>query len=179
MNKNSWTLLAVLLVILAVLCWVFVLPGQQVQQQAAPLNWAKKDPLFAAVHSGNYALVEKLIKQNPHMLNERHSMGGTYMNCAASSKDMKMMKLMIKYGADPNFGAGCGTTPLILATNQGDIDMVSVLLEAGANPNIVGEGSCPLSSAIRSNHIEIVNLLKKYHAREVIMRPDGKIIDKP
>jgi len=178
MNKSNWTILAVLLLILAALAWIMVLPAQEQQQQAAPLNWAKNDPLFAAVHSGNYDLVKKLVKEKPQILNERHTMGGTYLNCAVSTKDMKMLNLMLKLGGDPNFGAGCGTTPLIMATRQADKAMVSVLLEAGANPNVVGEGSCPLTMALRANNTEIVTLLKKYNAKEVIIGPNG-ITPKP
>jgi ankyrin repeat protein len=178
MNKTSWTILAVLLLILAALVWIMVLPVQEQPKPAAPLNWAKNDPLFAAVHSGNYDMVKKLVKEKPHILNERHTMGGTYLNCAVSTKDMKMLNLMLKLGGDPNFGAGCGTTPLIMATRQGDMAMVSALLKANANPNVVGEGSCPLTMAIKANETEIVTLLKKHHAKEVIMGPNG-IMPKP
>jgi ankyrin repeat protein len=85
---------------------------------------------------------------------------------------------MLKLGGDPNFGAGCGTTPLIMATRQADLAMVSALLKAGANPNVVGEGSCPLTMALRAKETELVTLLKKYHAKEVIMGPNG-IMPKP
>ena len=172
MNKTSWTLLALSLVILTSAVFMFLSPGKK-QQDPPPLNWAKTDPLFAAVHSSNYALVEKIVKKKPHILKEYHTMGGTYINCAASSNNTKMMKLILKLGGDPNFGARCGTTPIIVATKQGNPAMIKILLEAGANPNVFSEGSCPLTTAKRSKYTEIVKLLEKYHAKEVVVGPNG------
>ncbi len=168
MNKVTWAVLVILLLVFVVFSGVFSPPEVKKQQEAAPVNLANNDPLFKAIHSADYTTVEAIIKQKPHILKEKNLQGGTYMNCTASSKDVKMMKLIIKLGGNINQASDCGTTPILMASKQDDIAMVRVLLDAGANPNVFATNTSPLTNAIQHHNKEMIKLLIKHGARETL-----------
>ena len=89
------------------------------------------------------------------------------MNCAATAGDVKMMKLIIRLGGDINKASGCGTTPILIAAKQNDLAMARTLLEAGADPNAASDNNSPLSTAIQNRNQKMVNLLLKYHAKDI------------
>jgi ankyrin len=171
MSRNNLTILALCLLILGGIAVVYF-ESRQYQQQTVQSSMGA-DPLFDAVHGKQYDLVEQLVNKSPGILKRKHFQGGTYMNCAASMKDIKMIKLLLKLGGSPNGAAGCGMAPLILATGGGDLATVKVLLDAGADPNIFGHASSPLANAKNSKNTKMVNLLLKYGAKEMTSPPKG------
>jgi len=171
MSKTNLTILALCLLILGGIAVVYMESRQY--QQANKAAMATPDPLFDAVHDRDYAAVEALVKKEPGILKRRHTMGGTYLNCATSMKDIKMMKLLLKLGGNPNGAAGCGMAPIILATGSGDLATTKVLLDAGADPNMFGHASTPLANARLTKNTKMINLLLKYGAKETTSSPKG------
>ncbi len=171
MSRNNLTILALCLLILGGIAVVYFESRQY--QEANKTAMGTPDPLFDAVHNRDYTAVEALVNKEPGVLKRRHAQGGTYMNCATSMKDIKMIKLLLKLGGSPNGAAGCGMAPIILATGGGDLTVVKVLLDAGADPNIFGHASSPLANAKNSKNTKMVNLLLKYGAKEMTSPPKG------
>jgi ankyrin repeat protein len=168
LSKTNFTILVLCLVIIASVILIYNTSKQFRLRYAE--GTASMGPMFDAIHTQDYNEVEKLAKEDPGVLGRPHAMGGTYMNCAASNRDTKMVKLLIKLGANPNGLAGCGMAPIILACGANDLLTAEVLLKAGANPNIYGHDINPLESARSSNHTEMVKLLQKYGAK-IITQP--------
>lgn len=74
--------------------------------------------------------------------------------------EMKIIKLLIKKGADVNCLTFCGKTPLFYASSSGCIQAVKILVENGADINKTeSNGETPLHCAVDNDHIEIVKLL--------------------
>lgn len=76
--------------------------------------------------------------------------------------NIKMVKLLLKKGADPNMKTLWGDTLLTAAAGQNNarknnIEMFRLLLERGADPNLHGDAL--LASAVYQNNIELTRLL--------------------
>lgn len=61
--------------------------------------------------------------------------GYSPLTLAAFEGRVRVVKLLLELGADPNFSTSNGWTPIIAAANDGRTQIVKVLLKAGANPN--------------------------------------------
>ncbi len=127
------------------------------------------------------SLLESLLKSNAELCNEIFRYR-TPLNYAISHGNTDAVKLLIKYGANPNQIDEYGRAPLVLAVFYGDLNIVEFLLQEKANPNIQeGEESrflvlddgkdekhlyfkTPLNYAVSSGNIDAVKLLLKYGA---------------
>ncbi len=70
------------------------------------------------------------------------------MHAASNCSDGKMVKLLLRFGANPNMRSKDGETPLIVAAFNGDERAVKELLKAGADPTAITEdGESALSKA--------------------------------
>ena len=54
---------------------------------------------------------------------------------AAYGGHTDIIRMLLKYGANPNYAEGEGFTALTIAAEKGHIDIVRLLLEAGADKN--------------------------------------------
>jgi ankyrin repeat protein len=101
-----------------------------------------------------------------------------------------MVRLLIRFGADPNAGGGAalaaaksaalvealldgGAIPqpstwatLVKMAGAGEVDAVRLLLEAGADPCGESGGMTPLAAARAWEHGEVVSLLEQYGAAD-------------
>ena len=76
-----------------------------------------------------------------------------------------MTKLLLSAGANPNAKDIWGYTPLHMHVPQGSLETVKVLLLHDANPNIKNiSGETPLHLAEKHEHIEMIQLLKRFRA---------------
>lgn len=82
------------------------------------------------------------------------------------AENLGIVKLLIKYGADPNMRNGNGITPLEMSILNDSIpyELTKYLLDQGADPTVRDvEGQTPLNLAISiGEHNGIVDLLKDY-----------------
>lgn len=81
---------------------------------------------------------------------------------ASRDVNIKLMKELIRHGANVNAREDKGWTPLMCASCHinGNIEIVKILIEAGANVNARdGEGWTPLMIASHFGQIEIIRVL--------------------
>jgi len=83
------------------------------------------------------------------------------VNWAASNGDVRLLKLLIKAGADVDISGRNGGLPLNAAIHEEreDTDVMKVLLDAGANVNPKGEDPPPLHVAAMYSHQVIAGML--------------------
>ncbi len=82
---------------------------------------------------------------------------------ATQHGDMKLTKMLIDAGADPNYANPRGITALTLAASNGATSIAKVLLEAGADPELSAKDiPTPLMAA--TNHSAIMDLLLAHGA---------------
>ncbi|KAL3859903.1 hypothetical protein ACJMK2_010087 [Sinanodonta woodiana] len=104
------------------------------------------------------------VKKNPldKKVNKRNERGETPLHLAAIKGDVKMIKKLIKAGADVNVADFAGWTPLHEACNHGFLSTAKQLLNAGANVNVQGfDNDTPLHDASINGHGKLVELLVK------------------
>jgi len=105
--------------------------------------------------------------------------GATAFNRASQSSDTELMKLLLKYGADPKSRTEYGDTSLTLSAGIGWVDGVTyersakenleavrMLLDLGLDPNAANtEGRTPLMGAALKGRPEVVQLLVERGAK--------------
>ena len=88
---------------------------------------------------------------------------------AIERDDVAIVTLLIKRGANPNFGIdGPADTPLLNAARVGCWEITEILLRAGANPSgragLPNRAWFPLFAAVSNGHQRVVRLLLSAHA---------------
>lgn len=93
---------------------------------------------------------------------------------AASKGRVKIIKLFLQYGADPDASDTDGWTALMHAALQGHVEAVQILVDSGANPNAKTlSGRTALATACRKGHLQVVKALIKAGADVNLPRGDG------
>ncbi|XP_052816247.1 ankyrin repeat domain-containing protein 12-like isoform X2 [Mya arenaria] len=106
---------------------------------------------------------------------KRNARGEMPIHLAAINGDIKLIKKLIKAGADVNVADFAGWTPLHEASNRGWFSVAKQLLKAGANVNVQGlENDTPLHDAAINGHKKLVELLLKHGANPVQPNANGK-----
>ena len=89
--------------------------------------------------------------------------GKTPLHWAAATRNLKLMQLLLKHGADPNATDRDGLTPLLCAISLesgADLIAIQLLLDAGADPHLVSkDGMSLLQHALRIGSIDLVAAL--------------------
>ncbi len=91
---------------------------------------------------------------------------------AAVNGNIEIVKLLLEYGADPNFCQRNGETALADAANRGDTKLVNYLLEHGADPNVPTPIGTPLALA---DGIGVMRELLEHGADPNIPDEDGDL----
>ncbi len=109
-------------------------------------------PLDVAIHNGDVAMVDILIKAGADV-NHAHPKTGNRPVHGAVNKDLRILELLLDAGADVDGGRDT-STPLSIAAVFGKKEAYARLLAAGANPNATMLGKKPsdlLESCIGSD----------------------------
>lgn len=126
------------------------------------LDNEKKTPLAWAFKKNNYESVEMLLRAGSDV-NFKFSdyPEETLLHRACRNSDVKMVELLLKYGANVDAKNASGETPLYLAAEAGNLEMVELLLKYKANTCIPNKTilTTPLMEAARNGHIEVVKSL--------------------
>ncbi len=91
-------------------------------------------PLHWAVHEGNVAEVQRLIKAGANV-NVKNDFGVTPMAEAANVGNTEIIKALLDAGADPNAVHFDGQTALMVIARSTNVEAAKLLLAKGANPN--------------------------------------------
>jgi len=89
--------------------------------------------LFSAVDRGSLHFVEQSLIQHPDIINERNKYGYTALHLATQKSYLDIVKLLLKYEANPNILGGDIYTALEEAAEKGNLEVVNLLIENGAN----------------------------------------------
>lgn len=132
-------------------------------------------PLHNAAEAGQAEFIPLLLAAgaNPHNAGGRFMQGKTPLFLAANAATVKAL---VAGGAQVNFKAPLGVTPLHAAAERNSVEVVAALLEAGADINAQesrGQGAnTPLINAIVKRNIPLVDLLLTRGA-DVTLPADG------
>jgi len=119
-------------------------------------------PIDDAARKGNVALVEKLLIQghNPDKPNRHGFVALTGAAGKCTDNHLKILKLLIKHGADIDRKGKNGNTAISDASYWGCKNNIEFLIKSGAGVNIVKDnGWSPLISASNGGNILIVKML--------------------
>jgi len=121
------------------------------------------------------ALYEYEQEEEPVERRTRKKRIWTPLHLAASKRQCKAVRKLLRNGADVNARDKHGRTPLHAAAGSGGKDGVGLLLDAGANVNARdNDGETPLHWAMRSGAAEAVDALIAAGARVNIRSVKGE-----
>lgn len=93
-------------------------------------------------------------------VNDRDPVGDTPLHVAAVWGDVKVGKLLLEAGADPNVHGEYGYTPLHEAALRGNADFVKLLLANGASKELRNEdGQTPMDLVEQSENAPLKQIL--------------------
>src|SRR5688572_8079433 len=109
-------------------------------------------PLGLASYFGHMETVEYLIKAGaPINSPSRNELKAVPLQSAVAARHEKVVKMLLRLGADPNAREQGGYTPLHAATQNRAEDMIRILLYGGADLTSKGkDGKTPLDLAMES-----------------------------
>jgi ankyrin repeat protein len=94
----------------------------------APGGGSATAGLVEAVKAGDLSRVQKLLQDNPRLINQKDaSYSATPLHYAALKGNVEMVKLLVARGADPKAVNRDGETPLQVARRGGKTNVVAVL----------------------------------------------------
>lgn len=130
-------------------------------------NW-NLTPLEVAIRVNNEVAVNSLLLTNKILHPEK------YLMIAAGGNSVKIIELLIKYGANPKETLENGYSVLMMSTGFGSNEVFECLLKNGANPNQAKtNGMTDLMFAAYDSKTEKIKLLLKYGAEKDLKDSNG------
>lgn len=116
-------------------------------------------PLQAACVWGKYGMIQTLVETMPKAkMDQENDKPCPVVKCAQEGYT-KCIKILIAEGANKEAGGESGTSPLQEAVNHGHTGVCKVLLDAKASADVEFDNTHILTSAAKTDIVEIVNLL--------------------
>jgi ankyrin repeat protein len=126
--------------------------------------------LLRAVQHGHRDVVRMLVKAGAK---DRPRAGDTALGVAASDGDLKLVRMLLDGGINPNTPDCDRNTPLALAAMKGRSDVAKLLLARGADPNAQSVGGfAPLHWAAENGDIVLARALLDAGAKVDIQESD-------
>ncbi|MBQ0039694.1 MAG: ankyrin repeat domain-containing protein [Treponema sp.] len=123
--------------------------------------------LCAATRCGNVEYVKWLLKKNADVNIISKDRGYSPVMDAVWKKNLDMVKLFIKCGADLGVMSSDGQPILVLAVGNGNAKIVETLLKAGADPDVKDSmGMSARNYASLFKNTELVKLMNKFPKKE-------------
>lgn len=126
-----------------------------------PMDTLSSD-FFTCVKENNIVAITKHLTtgMDPNIENES---GYTALEIALQNNDLKMMEVLLSYGANPNHVIkNEDQTALFIAIKNTNLDAVKMLLAHGANANEEIQSITPVDIAIEEKNLVIINELDKH-----------------
>jgi ankyrin repeat protein len=118
------------------------------------------DTIWWAASRGDLAEVERLVGQDPRLLDARDGDGRTPLMHASQVDHVGLVRWLLDKGAATSERHAVGRTALWYACCYGRLAVVKLLLERRPDPVIAAsDGSTPLVTASQGGHLEVVRLL--------------------
>jgi Ankyrin repeats (3 copies)/Ankyrin repeats (many copies) len=132
--------------------------------------------LFIASRDGNfYAAFCELSKNGSDFINARYDDGETALTAACQRGHLRVARLLLIAGANPNTCSGRDGPPLHCAAAAGHLNIVRMLLAVGANPHYsVMRLGTPMHCAAAAGHSGVVRLLLGVGADPFALDCDGR-----
>ena len=120
-------------------------------------------PLGLAAFFGHRAIVEFLLRNGADVKTAaRNAQKVTALHGAVARRDVEIVKMLLKAGADPNARQERGFAPLHDASANGNAPLVELLLAHGAHADAkTDDGKTPRDMAAERGHKEVVDRLGK------------------
>jgi ankyrin repeat protein len=116
--------------------------------------------IWRAVEGGDLGELERLVGQDPGLLNAKNVSGYTPLIFASSEGRVEVVRWLLHKGAAVNEQDHHGITALNIASVKDRAPVVKLLLEGGGDPTIpVPAGWTPLMFASVQGHLEVVRFL--------------------
>ena len=124
------------------------------------------EALVTAVSAGDLVRAKRLLDQGASA--NTGTVRGPVLVWALTNQDVRMTRLLLERGADPNASDEEHSPLLYVAVGTGHADLVRLLLERGADVNkeTFFGNERPLSAAERSGDRQIIEMLKRAGARK-------------
>ncbi|WOJ89502.1 ankyrin repeat domain-containing protein [Methylocapsa polymorpha] len=109
------------------------------------------------------------------------SVGWSHLHFAANFGSLEIVSRLVERGVSPDVAERNGATPLHRAADFNHLNIAEYLLNNGANPNAIDSSlrETPLDVALRKNHKEIAQLLRKHYGREYQILNSGIAVTEP
>lgn len=113
----------------------------------------------------NLKIAEDYLKKGIMINLPNKKTGLTFLYLAVINNNYKMVKLLVKHGADVNIPNKYGMTPLMFAVFAGKFEIVKLLIDSKANVNaIYRDEITALSLAALTNNLKMSKLLVENNA---------------
>lgn len=133
----------------------------------------------AAINQGNKEEVARLLDADPTLLEKAPLLGVTPLMQAAMAGHVKVVKLLVRKGANvrarahAGFTCSLGCSALDYAAQGGHEEVVAYLLRKGAPANTRDKhGITPLMNACRQGHVGTVRMLVKHTKKQGLGKAD-------
>ena len=133
--------------------------------------------IFEAVAADLIENTNKLLNEDPHLLNQYSPHGFTPLGMATHFGNENIVRFLLRNGADPNLASknGYSVYPLYVATDLNFEGISKMLVEAGAEVNVIqASHMTPLHAAAKNGNIEMLILLLEKGALVDIKNDQGK-----
>lgn len=136
---------------------------QDIDAIVEQLNYGALPPLARAIVNNNEALVERLLRDNPDLINTPLEDGTTPLILAIKHDKPDMVTALLKHDAQVNQVAYRGVNAVQVAAQRGDLKILKTLLEAGGIPvHSDDQGRDAFMSAIELGQAAAASLLLEH-----------------
>ena len=150
---------------------------ESARKNAPPMNeetYEMIQQLFQLVRSSDAERMRGLFEKGFDAPNIRDGKGNSLLMLASYNGQLKMTRVLLENGGDPQLANDMGQIPLAGAAFKGNLEMAKLLIEHGANVNArMPDGKTPLMFAAMFNRTEIIDLFLEHGADATLQSMDG------
>jgi ankyrin repeat protein len=133
----------------------------------ADINFLEKKgmhPLMVGCIANSYESVQILLENGVDVnWKSKSSRNQQAIRFASQRGSLKLVKLLLKYGADMESTPDDKATPLLASLHAKNFEVAEFYFSKNANVNVIGrDGECVIHEAIKTKNIEMVRLALKY-----------------